>query len=172
MRLRHPLRSLAAALASASLLTMIHSHVLAQADEIPETVLITPSRIRGVTLSPPLGPAPTRLTDDEIRRLTQLTDDELRLRARGVRIRQRGDSFTHTFRCDGSWAGLGALIPSYGVYSVRDNQVCVEGKIGGGERYCFKLFRNEAGDLFGDLTPGLLGIRPLEATGVETCPQR
>ena len=177
MRSPQSTKSFATVLLATLLLAMIQSDVLGQVDEIPETVLVTPSRIRGVTSPPPFYPGQdTRLyvplTDDEIRRLAQLTDDELRARVRDVSIRQRWGTFSHAFLCDGSWAVAGALIPKYGVYSIRDNQVCVEEKINGSANYCFKLFRNETGELFSELESRPLGIRPLDATGVETCVQR
>ena len=59
----HSVKPLATLLASASLLVTMQAHVLAQVEEIPETALITPSRVRGVTLRPPSYPGQyTRLT--------------------------------------------------------------------------------------------------------------
>jgi hypothetical protein len=139
----HSRRSIAAALASALLLPMVHSRVLAQADEIPDTVLITGSLIGGVA-APRTDPG----------RLTQLTSRELRSLLHGAGVHAAGDNLhVYSFGCGGDWTYIGARVPVYGRYSIRNNQYCVQAQVGASYQYCAKLYRSETGELFGELDP-------------------
>jgi len=136
-----------AILATASLLATIHSHVLAQSDEIPDTVLVTGSLIHGVLLPRP-PPFPGRLT--------QLTGDDLRALLPGSTISVlQHYSFgwvleVYSFACDGGWTHIGARYygrPVQGRYFIRDNSYCAQPDEGA-PPYCANLYRSETGELF------------------------
>ena len=130
-------------LASASLLAVSHSRVIAQDDEIPDTVLIT-----GSLLPRTREPIPDRA------QLTQLTDAELRAVLHGAGFRAAGDNVHgDSFGCNGDWSHTGAFVPEYGRYSIRDNQYCVQAEVGASFQYCAKLYRSENGKLFSDVSP-------------------
>ena len=172
----HSIRPLAALLASASVLAMIQSHALAQIDDIPDTVLVTGSLIRGgVPPRPILAEQPPQ-TDPGT--LTQLTDDELRTTLRGMSIRAPGDNLhIEHFGCDGDWTHIGFRAPAYGRYSIRDNQFCIEATVGANFRVCAKMFRGEDGRLFVQGVPqdGQAPAPPGETTitpAIEACPRQ
>jgi hypothetical protein len=123
-------------------LAMINWQVLAQAEEVPENVLITDSLLHGEPPPPPTG------------RLTQLRDRELRAILRGASLRVAGVQGGLGLECDGRWQGwVFGIVPwqTQGRYSIRNSQYCIEPEGGAPYRYCAKLFRDEAGKLFGDV---------------------
>ena len=141
---------------SAAPLAVIHQPVLAQADDIPETVLITGSLIRGVI--PPQ-------TDE---RLTQLVDRELKAILPGARIRAYIPGYAnhspYELDCDGNWSqaiqGIGLFVDR-GRYSIRNNQLCIE-RQAGPRGFCANFFRTAESKLFSDFPGPLPGIRPAE----------
>jgi hypothetical protein len=153
-------------LLSASLLAVGNSQVRAQADDIPDSVLITGSLIRGVSV-PQTDPG----------RLTQLTNNELRTTLRGASIRAVGDDLhIDEFGCDGEWAHIGNRIPAYGRYFIRNNQLCIEATVGANYVTCARILRGETGRTFlqGVSQNGPATISPGEITirRAETCTQR
>jgi len=154
--MRYSLAPKLATLVSASLLAVGYSQVRAQSDDIPETVLITGSLIRGVI------PPPT----DE--RLTQLVDRELKAILPGTRIRAYIPGYAnhspYELDCDGNWSQAIQAIVLFvdrGRYSIRNNQVCIE-RQAGASGFCAKFFRTAESKLFSDLPGPLPGIRPVE----------
>ena len=151
------MKSTTIALASASLLAMAQSHVLAQYEDIPETVLVTGSLIRGtarvgvpVTNQSPL-PSPDTLT--------QLTSKELRAILPGASFS------TESFECDGTWSSQGVFL-ARGVYSVRGNQYCIAPEAGASPSHCGRLFRDQEGNVFAPT--GIELKRPTQACGTSS----
>jgi hypothetical protein len=143
--------------ALASLLPLIHSQVVAQADDIPDTVLVTGSLIRGVTMPPPRSPHLN---------LTQLTDDELKSLLPGSELPWGNDRFY--LGCDGRFGQtINAIIRTFstGRYSIRDSQICFVHD-NSSPSSCAKLFRNDAGELFYDPYSPVQLVPPDQA-----CPQ-
>jgi hypothetical protein len=146
--------------ASVSVLAMIHLHVLAQADDIPDTV-VTGSLIRGVTMPPP----------QMLPRLTQLTEDELNVLLPVSRLSNlplSGGGVRHV-QCDGQFdLMVNALVRTFstGRYSIRGNQLCLV-EANSSTSSCAKLFHSESGEPFYESVGPIEIVLPDRA-----CPRR
>ena len=124
-------------LASASLLAASHSQVVAQTDDIPDSILVTGSLIRGVKPAPNPGP------------FTRLSSDELRALLRGQNLTEaRSDLHVYSFGCNGGWSHWGARVPEGGRYFIRRSQYCLQREGRPSHTYCVKLYRDQTGRLF------------------------
>jgi hypothetical protein len=161
MSMRRTLALKLAILVSVSLLA-VGSQVLAQSDEIPDSVLVTGPLI----FSPRASEDPPSPMNE---RLTQLTDDEIKAILPGATIRpiSRLYLISLSINCGGSYEFLNAtpVSPPYPsssnaipLYSVGGNQVCLPV-----QDWCFKIFRSEAGTMFSDVYErGHAGLRLVE----------